>query len=236
MISKYFVKGTTYNWTAPTSLNPNQDGTVVVSGQSPGPAMTYAGLDNEIVYGPMPGPLAAMYKRTTSPASLGLNANQNVPYVWVNYVLGRTAYQQTAGTDVLTGFMSGCWIVTWTEAGNRHVGHIGTVESAAKDQPPNSTVKATFSNKFTGAAPVGSQLKGFNPAAAWNMGDIKSVCKEAGQNWGNLAGNAKLMALVTQNDHFYTVLIIRKSPNLWICGGAKRVSGEAQAGVLHALQ
>ena len=35
MISKYFVKGMTDNWTAPTSWYPNQDGTVVVLGRAP---------------------------------------------------------------------------------------------------------------------------------------------------------------------------------------------------------
>ncbi len=236
MISKYFVKGTTYTWAAPTSIsNVPRDGTIVASGHSPGPAMTYAGLDGEIVYGPMPGPLAKIYAKTTPPTSHGLNANQNVPYVWVDYVLGRTAYQQTAGIDVLTGFMSGCWIVTWTEGGNRYVGHVGTVESAPKDAPPNSTVKNTFANKFTGPAPAASHLKGFNPAGAWNMGEITSVCKESTTNWGNYCGNAKIMALVTRNDHFYSVLMIKSAVNTWICGGAKRVSGKDQAGVLRAL-
>lgn len=237
MIQQYFVKGATFTWTAPTPVSPpNMDGTIVQSGQTPGPLMTYAGLDNEIIYGPMPKGLSAIYARAKPPGSHGLTPALNVPYVWLDYVLGRTAYQQpAAGSDVLTGFMSGCWICTWTQAGVRHVGHIGTVESSPKNAPPNSTVKTTFRNMITGIG-AGANLTGYNPALSWSYSGIKSVCKEAGTNWANLAGNAKVMSLVTANDQFYSVLMIRRSPTLWICGGAKKVQSKNQAAVLNALQ
>jgi len=237
MIERHFVKGTTFSWAAPSPVSPpTMDGTIVQSGQSPGPGMTYQGLDTEIVYGPMPKPFSLIYAKTNSPASHGLTTGFSVPYVWLDYVLGRTAYQQpAAGSDVLTGFMSGCWICTWTQGGIRHVGHIGTVESAAKDAPPNSTVKTTFSTMITGIG-AGAGLTGYNPALAWSYGDITSVCKEAGNNWGNLAGNAKVMSLATSANDFYSILMIRRSPNLWICGGKKKVNASNQAAVLNALQ
>ena len=54
MIEGYFIKGTTFNWVAPSPITPpNRDGSVVQSGQNPGPAMTFAGLDHEILYGAM---------------------------------------------------------------------------------------------------------------------------------------------------------------------------------------
>jgi len=235
MISKFFIKGTTFTWNAPQPISPaNMDGTIVQSGQNPGPAMTYSGLDNEITYGKMRGPLASVYASTSPPQSHGLNANQPVPNIWLNYVLGRTAYMQTAGGDVLTGFMSGCWITTWTEGGNRYVGHVGTVESSPKDQPPNSTVKNTFAAKFAGNPSAGTNLKGFNPASAWSLSQIRSVCKESTTSWGSYMGNSKIMALVTRNNHFYSILMI-KNGNDWICGGSKRVHSKDQAAVLRAL-
>jgi hypothetical protein len=234
-IERYFVKGTTFNWAAPTPLDPGRDGTIVQSGQNPGPAMTYAGLDDEILYASSNKLVSATYSKWWPPSYYGLVAvGHNVPYVWVNYVKGRTAWQQPAGSDVLTGFMSGCWICTWTQGGARHVGHIGTIESAAKDEPPNSTVKDTFSNLFPAVAPTGTNLTGYNPALAFDFDDIKSVCQES-EEWGTLMGAAKLMSLVTSNGEFYTVLMISRGGNLWVCGGAKKVSASNQAAVLLAL-
>jgi hypothetical protein len=240
MIEQYFIKGTTFNWAAPAFIEPlARDGTIVPSGHALGaaPPMTYAGLDPEILY-------ASSYKLASKnhlywwpPSYYGLVAvGHNVPYVWVNYVKGRTAWVQPAGSDLLTGFMSGCLICTWDQGGARHVGHIGTVSDAAKNAHPNSTVKNTFSALFPAhpAIPTGTNLLGYNPASVWEIDEIQSVCKEA-TNWGPLSIGSRLMSLVTANDEFYTVLMIERSPNLWICGGKKQVPALDQAAVLLAL-
>lgn len=239
MISKFFVKGTTFNWNPPAQVIPppaQQDGAITASSIAAPPAMTYAGLDVALPYGEGVGPLRALWVKTHSPVSLGLTPAVNVPYTWLNYVHGRSAFIQAAGGDILTGFMSGCWIVTWTQGGARHVGHIGTVDSAPKTSPPNTTVKQAFRARFTGAMPMGTNLTGFNPAAPWGLNEIVQVCKEMDPtNFGQYTIKSKILALVTRNDHFYSMLMIERPGNVWVCGGQKRISASSQASVLAAL-
>ena len=239
MISKYFIKGTSFNWAPPTQVIPpavQQDGAIIASNMPAPPVMTYAGVDVTLPYGEGTGPMRAIWAKTHTPASQGLVAGMNVPYSWLNYVHGRTAFVQAAGGDVLTGFMSGCWIVVWMQGGARYVGHIGTVDSAPKTQPPNTTVKQSFRGRFTGAIPMGSNLKGFNPAGPWGLQEITNVCKEiAPLTYGQFTIKAKIMALVTRNDHFYSVLMIERPGNVWVCGGQKRISSSGQSTVLAAL-
>jgi hypothetical protein len=239
LISKYFVKGTTFNWTPPTQIIPpqvQQDGSIFASNITAPPAMTYAGVDASLPYGEGTGPMRTIWAKTHTPASRGLLPGTNVAYTWLNYVHGRTAFIQAAGGDVLTGFMSGCWIVVWTQGGARHVGHIGTVDSSPKNQPPNTTVKQAFRARFTGALPMGSNLTGFNPAAPWGLNEIMNVCREMDPlNYGQFTIRSKILALVTRNNHFYSMLMIERPGNVWVCGGQKRISGSGQSTVLAAL-
>lgn len=239
MISKYFVKGTSFTWTPPAQVIPapaQQDGAIIASSIMAPPVMTYAGIDVALPYGEGNGPMRSLWAKTHTPASRGLVPGMIVPYTWLNYVHGRTAFIQAAGGDILTGFMSGCWIVVWTQAGARHVGHIGTVDSAPKTQPPNTTVKQGFRAMFTGPMPVGSSLKGFNPAAPWGLNEITSVCREMDpRNYGQFTVRSKIMALVTRNDHFYSMLMVERPGNVWVCGGYKRISSSGQSTVLAAL-
>ena len=134
-------------------------------------------------------------------------------------------------TDVLTGFMSGCRICSWTEGGHRRVGHIGTVSLAAADQPPNTTVKTAFSNSPAGQA--GSHLKGYNPALAWNFDEISKVTKES-KNPGSLA--PKILSLVTATNDFYSILMMQKmGTNDWVCGGKKKIPGRNRTTILAEL-
>lgn len=239
MISKYFVRGTTFNWTPPAQVIPppiQQDGAIFASNIPAPPAMTYAGLDTALPYGEGVGPFRAMWAKVNPPSSRGLAVGANVPHAWLNYVHGRTAFIQAAGGDILTGFMSGCWIVTWNQGGARYVGHIGTVDSAKKTEAPNTTVKQAFRARFTGAIPTGSNLKGFNPAAPWGLKEITEVCKEMDpKSYGQYTIKSKILALVTRNDHFYSMLMIERPGNVWVCGGQKRISASSQSAVLAAL-
>jgi hypothetical protein len=231
MIEGYFIKGTTFNWVPPTALTPpNQDGSLVQSGHNPGPAMTFKGLDHEILYGAM-----------QTPASLGMNANFSIPYVWLNFIHGQTAYIQPAGADVLTGFMSGCWICAWTQGGHRRVGHVGTIETAPPNQPPNTTVKAAFINNVANAVGPAGNLTGYNPFGMWDIWEIKKVARES-KHSGML--DARVISLVTSNNEFYSILMfkdMRVGPqgapqNLYVCGGKKRANASNHAAVVQALQ
>jgi len=83
---------------------------------------------------------------------------------------------------------------------------------------------------------MGSNLKGFNPAAPWGLNEITNVCKEMSpQNYGQFTIKSKILVLVTRNDHFYSMLMIERPGNVWVCGGQKRISSSGQATVLAAL-
>jgi hypothetical protein len=154
-------------------------------------------------------------------AWVGFARNAVVPHSWLCYVLGRTAYVPL-NTDVLTGDMSGCLIVRWTEGGQQRLAHVGTVESAPKNRPPNTTVKTTFLNRLAGlSAAEQLQVSGYNPAGAWDPSEIRPL-----QDKFKL-GNSKIFSLTTATGQFYSILLIRASnePNVWVSGGCKKVSG-----------
>ena len=219
MIERYFEAGFTYNWNAPPKIttDPN-DGTIFRSGLNNPPVMTYTGLH------------AGLYTKTALPSTLGININTVIPHRWLNYVHGRTAYVRSTHTDVLTGFMSGCWICSWHEGGHRLVGHIGTVSFADRNQPPNTTVKQAFRN--SAAMQPGSHIRGYNPALAWDPGETLQITNKT-----TLVQWAQVMSLVTTTNEFYSILMMQtKTPGKWICGGKKKVHAHHRATIQTALQ
>ena len=163
MIEQYFLRGTVWHWAPPAPIvNQLRDGKIVESGNAHPPALTYAGLNAEITHLAQERALIA-----------AIFPHFNVPYHWLDYIHARTAFVRPGGADVLTGFMSGCWICSW---GNRKVGHVGTIESAAKFQPPNSTVKHVFSNDMSVLG--NGNLTGYNPAAALDPDAIANVMRQ----------------------------------------------------------
>lgn len=83
---------------------------------------------------------------------------------------------------------------------------------------------------------MGTNLTGFNPAGPWTLNEIINVCKEMDPvNFGQYTIKSKILALVTRNDHFYSMLMIERPGNVWVCGGQKRISASGQAAVLAAL-
>jgi hypothetical protein len=215
MIERYFVKGARFQWGAPSAIsNQPQDGAIVVNPSSPPGSMAYVGLDGEIVDFALPHVTA-----------LGLSVNMSIGYSWLSYILGRTAKIATSN-DVLTGFMSGRWIATWTDAAGRWVGHIGTIESVGKNEPPNSTVKIEFSTHMP------ENVQAYNPADAWGFDEITGIlskCKERPA--------AKILGLVTSANQFYSILFCCRmsEPRVWICGGKKLVTGTAYSELANQL-
>jgi hypothetical protein len=211
MIEQYFEKGLTYTWIPPTPISTQpKDGAIVQSGNNTPPPLTYTG-NNSVVL-PYAGP---------PPAHFGLVPNMVIPYRWVNYVHGRTAYLLSHNTDVLTGPMSGCWICKWTEQGQRHVGHVGTVESAGKHEHPNSTVKTTFGNH---TALTHSHLRACRPSKAWTMDQMMVHSNRINEpRQGFYLG--LVMSLVTTADRFFALLLFGKNgTNEWVCAGKKEVT------------
>lgn len=220
MIEKYFTKGATFTWAPPGAVTGNNDGALVQSGNAAPPALTFKGWDAEIPYSP-------------EAPTLRLAANTAVPYYWLDYVHFRTAYVEPGGQDVLTGFMSGCWICKWNEPGatlQKRVGHVGTVETVAKDQPPNTTVKTAF---VTGVGVTGLGLIGYNPAISWGLNEILAVMNKS-KKPGNL--DARVLSLVTATDDLFSIMmILRRDTNIWVCGGKKKANPSQRAAVVTAL-
>jgi hypothetical protein len=209
MIERYFFQGAKYAWAPPAPItNAPKDGAIVISPPTPS-ALSFVDLD----------PYLFDTRNANKFRSLGLAKNQAITHDWLCYIHGRTA-QINSNNDVLTGFMSGCFIAVWTDGlGARQVGHIGTVESAPKNQPPNSTVKNTFS------AAMPNNVKAYNPADAWNFSEIQALTTKY-QN-PPYDGWWKVMSLVTSNNQFFSILLLkqRQIDTQISCAGIKPCAG-----------
>nr|WP_319386401.1 hypothetical protein [uncultured Roseibium sp.] len=219
MIERYFETGFTYTWNPPKPIERDPwDGDIVRSGTDHAPALTYTG------YHP------SLYNGAARPSALGIVIGATIRHRWLNYVVGRTAYVRSTNTDVLTGFMSGCWICSWIgTSGNRRVGHIGTSSVAAGNMPPNTTVKEAFI--ADDAMRRGSHIRGYSPAAAWNATEVAQVQRQT-----SMVTASHILSLVTTRDEFYSILMMQTTTaGKWICGGKKQVHGKDRGRIQAAL-
>ena len=209
MIEQYFLKGIRYNWfgsyDAPAAT---MDGTIVANPTPPNRPMFYDGLDGELTN-------AALGNGN----GFGLRKGMGVPHEWLSYSVGRTT-KRTLPRDVLTGYMSGCPIATWTENGVRYAGHVGTYDA---NPAVNTLVRKTFADFMP------NDTVGFNPAGAWGPGDIGALMGQ----FKNVHANPRFLALVTTAGAFYSILMFNlgaKNPKFivpagsWCVGGAKLVA------------
>lgn len=199
MIEKYFRLGVRFKWACP-GADPgiSKDGSIIDNPVRTS-TMIYDGLDGQLY------DLSAPHVST-----LGLTMRMNIPHRWLTYAHGHTTKTQLT-TDVLTGPMSGCLITLWTD-GARYVGHVGTVESSPTI---NLKVKSTF------AAKMPKNTTGFNPAQAWDPGEIAKTMSRI-----KPAPAMKIMALVTSVGQFYSILmfnLMSGTPNEWCVGGIKKI-------------
>ncbi len=196
MIERYFMEGVRYAWSAPGAIAGPQDGTLVDSKRAPTP-LVYIGLDSIV------DPRLKMHHVST----FGLTMRMNIPYRWCDYVLGQTSRARAGTADILTGFMSGCKIARWTEAGQTYVGHVGTVMNPTVD----ARVKANF------AAVMSPTTTGFDPSAAWAP-ELPALIAKHKKAY-------KVVALVTATGEFYSIVMLVDNVNVteWVCGGIKKV-------------
>ena len=210
MIEKYFLKGVRLRWDgsydAPVAT---MDGTIVNNPTPPSRPITYDGLDGELIN-------ASLGNGT----AVGLSMRAPVPHSWLSYSVGRTTKKLLAAGDVLTGYMSGCPIATWTENGLRYAGHVGTYDA---NPAVNTLVRKTFADFMP------NDTVGFNPAGAWGPGDIGALMGQ----FKNVHANPRFLALVTTAGAFYSILMFNlgaKNPKFivpagsWCVGGAKLVA------------
>ena len=127
-------------------------------------------------------------------AGTGMKAHRN--FQWLNWVAGAINQVTFGNLDVLTGPMSGCWIMKYKIGGIEYVGHVGTFNSA--DSPESIAAKTAW-NAFAVANP-NDILGGFKPK--WN--GAWPPCIKGDKTTGQTT-----FALVSGGD-FYTVAAIRK--------------------------
>lgn len=217
MIERYFFAGAKFNWSVPAAIsNVPQDGTIV-NNPATVSAMTFHDLDLTLASSP---------RDQNRARASGVMRNQAIQHDWLCYILGRTA-RINSNIDVLTGFMSGCYICVWTDAtGARQVGHIGTVDTAPKNAHPNTTVKNTFQ------AMMPANVIGYSPADAWQATDIAPVLSKyrTPPVW-------KILSLVTAANMFYSILLIKENPNgtFISSAGIKQCAGLNHAALTTAL-
>ena len=123
--------------------------------------MVYDGLDNTLINADF---------NARPPSSLGLTMGLSIQYSWLDYAPGRTAKFRAGNKDILTGLMSGCWLVRWVDQGVTYVAHVGTVNNKTTDDAVKRTFAAEIQTNMTAS--------GFNPAAAWSPNDQFPLMKE----------------------------------------------------------
>jgi hypothetical protein len=210
MIEKYFLQGVRFTWAGSYDAPPgNMDGSIIANPTPPSRPMVYESLDGEL-----------MTTSLTNVSALGFRKGMSIPYSWLSYAVGHTTKKMLAAGDVLTGFMSGCPIALWQENGIRYAGHVGTYDA-------NPTVNDRVRRKFALSMP--RDVIGFNPAGAWQPGEIATLMR----SFKTVTADPKVLALVTTGGEFYSILVFRLmfktggpavAHGSYCVGGAKRVA------------
>jgi hypothetical protein len=179
-------------------LMQKDDGIVEPNMTIPAAPMTYKGVDMDLCTG------HALQQRQRALTS-GLRLGTVINFTWLLYRPGRTVTTPLAGQDVLTGYMSGCPIATYTHGGQLKVAHVGTI---ANNPTANTRVKQNFK------AVLDLNAKGFNPHAAFPD-------RTTFKNQLRMPATPPVVALVTSTGNFYSLLLgsYPMERNQWVVGG-----------------
>lgn len=203
MIEQALVAGAKIRWRKPNTVAQINDGTIVQSVNSAS-TMTYLGSTQQ-----QGG--RGLFRR--APQGYQLPVNTLIRHTWLDYITGRTAYI-TQGTDVLTGFMSGCLIARGTYNGSMKVFHLGTTENPVV----TNQVKATF------LAQLPNDATGFYPHASWRINE-RAAFKKA----------TDIIALVTSAGSFFSIVLCHGQNGEFVVGGIKKVPPIARPTLLTLL-
>lgn len=210
MIEKYFIPGLLVKWSAPAG-SVNFDGQIILSPNVQADPMICDGVG--YLFNAM----------SPSLSSLGLTKGKTIPYKWLVYSEGQTTKRMLAAGDVLTGFMSGCCIATWTDGG-RWVGHIGTTNARPE---VNTILKRNFLSRMP------RDTAGFFPAEAWPEApqkamDVMNAMKIMKEPLTSVV--PRIVALVTTGGEFYSILLLQLGgpvvgqATLYCVGGIKKIA------------
>lgn len=215
MIEQYFFRGMRFSWSPHGEGQQQDDGIVEANPPLPARPMTYQGVDMDLCTGP------ALAQRQRA-IGLGLRLGFQINFAWLLYKPGRTTTIPLGGTDVLTGFMSGCPIATLT-TGLRLVAHVGTVANAP-------TVNQKVKQNFRDIMPLNA--RGFNPSGAWSTTDRANLMQAL-----KSPAIPQVVALVTTGGNFYSILV-GKYPNVrdsYVIGGCIPVPPWSNAELTNVL-
>ncbi|TLM79368.1 hypothetical protein ACONUD_13265 [Microbulbifer harenosus] len=119
------------------------------------------------------------HRKRSSQIVAGAHGNKaHRTFRWLPWIIGKVSCVPLAGADILTGRMSGCWLVIFRFQGVDYAGHIGT--DTAPDTPASLQAKAAWRNA------VNTQqiqpIAAFNPVGpnlpATNMLNIRGEAPE----------------------------------------------------------
>ncbi len=132
-------------------------------------------------------------KTSVVQAAQGPKARRN--FKWLPWLPGGISEVALVGSDVLTGPMSGCWLVTYRKAnGVPHAGHLGTDVAS----PVNTAAVNNAWNAFA-VAHAADVIGGFNPLRHWNGAMPVKLPAEP-------AVPPKIFGLYTIANQFYIVI------------------------------
>ncbi|GHC69372.1 hypothetical protein [Limoniibacter endophyticus] len=153
----------------------------------------------------------------TSAVLAGLDAKAHRNFVWLPYVPGKVSYIRACGMDVLSGDMTGCWIVRFLLDGQPCVGHIGTYDMVTA--PLSLKAKAAW--KSAVASGRVRLISGFDPIAHL----------PAAARCSNETQLVSYFALVERTGRFHTVAMARSlhssSDDHWRVIGTYPMRGSA---------
>lgn len=121
--------------------------------------------------------------KKVSESTAGTNAKAHRNYQWLGWYSTGISEVPFNGVDVLTGPMSGCWLVTYRRNGRIHASHIGTDTNRV---PETQTLKQRW-NQW---AMINTHLVvgGFNPARYWTQHGAPPQKAASGDTRGRIEG------------------------------------------------
>lgn len=168
-----------------------------------------------------------LFSRTkTSGIVAGQNQKARRNFNFLTYIPGLVTQTPLAGVDVLTGPMSGCWIMVYTHEGVTKVGHVGTFLKPTDQK--SIAAKAAWA-AFTQQVPAPQLIAGFNPFTHWKE---RGFPLKVGDD-----GNGSVYALVTTDHRLYSIYLYRQggnaAPNTYRIAGLQEIVSAPRSALMH---
>jgi hypothetical protein len=111
---------------------------------------------------------------------------------WLPWIKGQVSCVPLAGADILTGKMSGCWLVIFQFNGATYAGHIGTEDS--RETPNSIQAKAAWRNAVNAnhVVPMGA----FNPVGHLPATTTLNLKNEAAEFYGAFEPSREVYTVV----------------------------------------